>query len=98
MSSATTLDTVTYIAWLQGRARFQLPIPIASPNKAKRAVAAALRYQTLLIDQILDVFPPGTTPPIEDVTLFKDSEIGGYLLEPDDPGYLNPYRLWPPFT
>lgn len=88
----TPLEMVATPVGVVGRAT------IASPDKAKRAVAAALRYQTLLIDQILDVFPPGTTPPIEDVTLFKDSEIGGYLLEPDDPGYLNPYRLWRPFT
>jgi len=71
---------------------------LASADKAKRAVSAALRYQTLLIDQILDVFPPGVTPPIEEVTLFDESEIAGYLKEPDEPGYRNPYRIWRPFT
>ena len=71
---------------------------LASANKAKRAVAVALRYQSLLIDDILEAFPPGVTPPIEDVTLFKNSEIEGYLKDPDDPGYKNPYRIWRPWS
>jgi creatinine amidohydrolase len=71
---------------------------LASAGKAKRAVAAALRYQSLLIDQILETFPPGVTPPIEEVTLFRQSEIEGYLKSPDDPEYKNPYRIWRPFT
>jgi creatinine amidohydrolase len=71
---------------------------LASANKAKRAVAAALRYQSLLIDQILEAFPPGVTPPISEVTLFEDGEIEGYLKEPGEPGYQNPYRIWRPFT
>lgn len=71
---------------------------LASADKAKRAVAAALRYQSLLIDQILEAFPPGVTPPTEEVTLFDEREIEGYLKEPDEPGYQNPYRIWRPFT
>lgn len=71
---------------------------LASAHKAKRAVAAALLYQSLLVDQILETFPPGVTPPIEEVTLFDRSEIEGYLKSPDDPGYKNPYRIWRPFT
>jgi hypothetical protein len=59
---------------------------LASPDKAKRAVAAALRYLSLLIEHILEAFPPGTTPPIEEVTLFRDDEVSGYLNEPSDPG------------
>lgn len=69
----------------------------ATAAKAKRPVAAALEYLTLLIDDILEAFPPGTTPPIEDVTLFSQAEIEGYLKKPGEPGYLNPYRLWRPF-
>lgn len=70
---------------------------LASPEKGKRAVAAALRYLTLLIDHILETFPPGTAPPIEEVTLFRNGEIDGYLRDPGDPNYLNPYRIWRPF-
>jgi creatinine amidohydrolase len=70
----------------------------ASAAKARRPVAAALEYLSLLIDQILETFPPGVTPPIEDVTLFAEQEIEGYLKNPGDPGYLNPYRIWRPFS
>ncbi|MFH1032820.1 MAG: 3-dehydro-scyllo-inosose hydrolase [Chloroflexota bacterium] len=69
----------------------------ASPEKAKRPVAAALRYLTLLIDDILKTFPPGALPPIEEVTLFKKNEIEGYLKKPGEPGYKNSYRLWRPY-
>jgi len=69
----------------------------ASAEKAKRPVAAALRYLTLLIDHILDTFPPGVLPPIEEVTLFKNQEVEGYLKKPGEAGYKNPYRLWRPY-
>ena len=70
---------------------------LASAEKAKRPVAAALSYLTLLIDDILDTFPPGTVPPIEEVSLFKEEEIKGYLKKLGEPGYKNPYRIWRPF-
>ena len=70
---------------------------IASAQKAKRPVAAALSYFALLHDDILEKFPPGVLPPIEEVTLFNDEEVAGYLKSPGEPGYLNPYRLWRPF-
>ena len=66
--------------WSEGEGHF--PIEIAgtpegvvgdptrsSARKAKRPVAAILRYLTMAIDQILDTFPPGTVPPVEQVTL-----------------------------
>ncbi len=88
----TPLEMVATPVGIVGRAT------LASPDKAKRAVAAALRYLSLLVDQILEVFPPGTTPPIEDVTLFAESEISGYLKAPTEAGYQNPYRIWRPFV
>lgn len=69
----------------------------ASAEKAKRPVVAALRYLTLLIDDILATFPPGILPPIEEVTLYRNEEIEGYLKKPGEPGYKNPYRLWRPY-
>jgi len=42
---------------------------LASARKAKRPVAAILKYLTLVIDQILEAFPPGKVPPVEEVTL-----------------------------
>lgn len=70
---------------------------IAGAEKAKKPVAAALSYLTLLHGDILEKFPAGVLPPIEEVTLFKRKEVEGYLKKPGEPGYLNPYRLWRPF-
>jgi creatinine amidohydrolase len=70
---------------------------LATADKAKRPVAAALSYLTLLIDDILERFPAGTLPPIEEVTLFKTEEVEGYLKKPGEADYKNPYRLWRPF-
>ena len=69
----------------------------ASAEKAKRPVAAALRYLSLLNDHILEAFPPGVLPPIEEVTLYGNKEIEGYFKKPGEPGYKNPYRLWRPY-
>ena len=44
----------------------------ASATKARKPVAAALQYLTLLIDHILETFPPGVLPPVEEVTLAFD--------------------------
>jgi creatinine amidohydrolase/Fe(II)-dependent formamide hydrolase-like protein len=69
----------------------------ASAEKAKRPVAAALRYLTLLVDHILETFPPRVLPPVEEVTLFGNAEIEGYLKKPGEAGYKNPYRFWRPY-
>jgi creatinine amidohydrolase len=69
----------------------------ATAEKAKRPVAAALRYMTLLCEDILRAFPSGKTPPIEEVTLFSRKEIEGYYKKPGEKGYKNPYRLWRPY-
>jgi creatinine amidohydrolase len=37
---------------------------LATSRKAKRPIAAILKYLTLLNDQILEAFPPGTVPPV----------------------------------
>ncbi len=87
----TPLEMIATPVGVVGRAT------LASADKAKRAVAGALRYLELLVDDILATFPPGTTPPIDEVTLFDRTEIEGYLKKPDEPGYRNPYRLWRPF-
>jgi creatinine amidohydrolase/Fe(II)-dependent formamide hydrolase-like protein len=70
---------------------------LASADKAKRAVAAALGYLTLLVGDVLETFPPGVLPPVEEVTLFRQEEIEGFLKRPSEPGYRNPYLLWRPF-
>ncbi len=66
---------------------------LASARKAKRPMAAILRYLTLVIDQILEAFPPGKVPPVEKVTLRDASEMEPYLKEPLSKGWKSVYRL-----
>ncbi|MCD6289774.1 MAG: creatininase family protein [Anaerolineae bacterium] len=61
--------------------------------KVKRPVAAILRYLTLLNDQILEAFPPGTVPPVEEVTLRTAEEMEPFLKEPMSPGWKPVYAL-----
>lgn len=65
----------------------------AAAEKAKRPVAAILRYLTLLNDQILEAFPAGTVPPVEEVTLRSAAEMEPYLREPLSPGWKSVYGL-----
>jgi creatinine amidohydrolase len=62
-------------------------------QKAKRPVAAILRYLTLLNDQILAAFPAGTVPPVEEVTLRSAKEMEPYLREPLSKGWKTVYAL-----
>ena len=62
-------------------------------RKAKRPVAAILKYLTLLHDDILKAFPAGTVPPVETVTLRTEEEMAPYLKEPQSPGWKSVYRL-----
>ena len=52
-----------------------------------------MRYLTLLIDEILAAFPPGTVPPTEMVTLRSKEEMEPYLKEPMSPGWKTVYGL-----
>ncbi len=65
----------------------------ATAQKAKRPIAAILRYLTLLHDQILDTFPSGTVPPVEKVTLRDPKELEPFLKEPFSPGWKSVYEL-----
>jgi creatinine amidohydrolase len=64
-----------------------------SAQKAKRPVAAILKYLTLVIDQILERFPPGEIPPVEKVTLRSAKEMEPYLKEPQSEGWRSVYGL-----
>ncbi len=90
--------------WSEGEGHFAIEIA-ATPEgvvgkathgaaeKAKRPVAAILRYLTLLNDQILEAFPAGTVPPVEEVTLRTAEEMEPYLREPLSPGWKPVYAL-----
>jgi creatinine amidohydrolase len=62
-------------------------------EKAKRPVAAILKYLTLLNDQTLEAFPAGTVPPVEMVTLRTEAEMEPYLREPLSEGWKPVYQL-----
>ena len=91
-------------SWSEGQGHFPIEmaaIPegvvgkptLGDARKAKRTVAAILSYLTLLNDEILEAFPPGTVPPVEQVTLRTEQEMEPYLKEPGSPGWKSVYSL-----
>ena len=90
--------------WSEGEGHFAIEIKatpegvvgkptLANPRKAKRPIAAILRYLTLLTDQILEAFPAGTVPPVEKVTLRDPKELEPFLREPFSKGWKSVYEL-----
>lgn len=65
----------------------------ATAKKAKRPVAAILKYLTTVTDEILRTFPPGTVPPVEKVSLRSNEEMEPYLKEPLSPGWKSVYQI-----
>jgi creatinine amidohydrolase/Fe(II)-dependent formamide hydrolase-like protein len=90
--------------WSEGEGHFAIEI-VATPEgvvgkathgdarKAKRPMAAILRYLTLINDEILSVFPAGQVPPVEEVTLRTAAEMEPFLREPQSPGWRPVYAL-----
>ena len=68
---------------------------LAEARKGKRPVAAILRYLTLLCDEYLEAYPPGTAPAAEMVSLRDPAELAPYLKEPMSPGWKSVYGLPP---
>jgi creatinine amidohydrolase/Fe(II)-dependent formamide hydrolase-like protein len=66
---------------------------LATARKAKRPIAAILKYLTLVHDQILEAFPAGTVPPVEKITLRSAEEMKPYLKEPLSEGWKSVYQL-----
>ena len=65
----------------------------AQARKAKRPLAMICSYVSLLVDQILEAFPPGKLPPVEKVTNRKAEDLAPYLKEPLSPGWKSVYEL-----
>ncbi len=63
----------------------------ATAEKAKRPIAAILKYLTLTVNDILDAFPPGTLP--EKVSLRDPEELAPFLKEPWSEGWKSVYEL-----
>ena len=66
---------------------------LATADKAKRPVVAICHMLTALVEEILEKFPPGTVPPVEEITLRTEEEMAPYLLEPQSPGWKSVYTL-----
>lgn len=61
--------------------------------KAKRPIAAACRYITLMVDEILEKFPAGTVPPVGEFCFRTEEELAGCLKEPLSPGWKSIHEL-----
>ena len=90
--------------WSEGEGHFAIEIKgtpegvvgkatLGEARKAKRPLAAILKYLTLLTDQILEAFPAGEVPPVEEVSLRSAEELEPYLREPLSPGWKSVYGL-----
>lgn len=90
--------------WSEGEGHFAIEIAATpegvvgraksgSAQKAKRPIAAILKYLTLWNDHILEAFPPGKLPPVEEVTLRSAEEMEPYLREPFSPGWKPVYGI-----
>lgn len=90
--------------WSEGEGHFAIEVA-ATPEgvvgnaadgtvqKAKRPLAAILRYLTLFHDDILEAFPAGKVPPVEEITLRTAEEMEPFLREPQSPGWKSVYAL-----
>ncbi len=56
-------------------------------------MAAILKYLTLWNDHVLEAFPPGKVPPVEEVTLRTERDMEPYLREPLSEGWKPVYAL-----
>jgi creatinine amidohydrolase len=68
---------------------------LGEARKAKRPVAAILRYLTLLCDEWLAAYPPGKAPATEMMSLRDPAALEPYLREPLSPGWKSVYGLPP---
>jgi 3-dehydro-scyllo-inosose hydrolase len=64
----------------------------ATAAKARRPVAAALEYLTLLVNEILEMFPPGEVP-VEGFTFRSREDLEPYLREPQSDGWKSVHQL-----
>jgi creatinine amidohydrolase len=90
--------------WSEGEGHFGIEIKatpegvvgkptLGAAEKAKRPLVAALRYLTLVCEEILDAFPAGTLPPSEMVSLRTEEELEPFLREPMSEGWRSVYAL-----
>jgi len=61
--------------------------------KAKRPVVAMCKLMVELVDNILEMYPSGVVPPVEETTLRTEEEMEPYLREPLSEGWKSVYTL-----
>jgi creatinine amidohydrolase len=73
---------------------------LSTPEKAKRPIAAILKYLTLVVDQIIEAYPSGKLPPVDMLTLRDPKELEPFLKEPFSEGWKSVFELpaMGPFT
>ena len=90
--------------WSEGQGHFPIELAsvpegvvgrptIGTAQKAKRVIAAICSYLTLINDEILQAFPPGTLPPLEKTTMRSEEEMEPYLREPFTEGWKPIYAI-----
>ncbi|GAB4243437.1 MAG: 3-dehydro-scyllo-inosose hydrolase [Thermoleophilia bacterium] len=90
--------------WSEGEGHFAIEIKatpegvvgkptLGEARKAKRPMAAILRYLTMVCEDILQAFPPGEVPPVEMTTLRSEKELEPFLREPMSEGWQSVYAL-----
>lgn len=67
---------------------------LGDPENVKRPVAYFSEYLNLLVKEILEVFPSGKVPPVEEVTYRTEKEMKPYLLKPGSKGWKPVYGLF----
>ncbi|MGI6617837.1 MAG: 3-dehydro-scyllo-inosose hydrolase [Saccharofermentanales bacterium] len=68
---------------------------LATPEKAKRPIAAILKYLTLVHDEIFEKYPPGKLPPVDKITFRTPEEMEPFLKEPLSEGWKSVHELRP---
>jgi creatinine amidohydrolase len=90
--------------WSEGQGHFPIELgsipegvvgkpTLSKPEKARRTIAAILKYLTLVHDEILAAFPAGKVPPIEKTTMRTAKEMEPFLKEPFSKGWRPIYAI-----
>ena len=66
---------------------------LGTADKAKRPIAAILKYLTLVHDEILEKYPAGQLPPVDMITFRSKEELAPFLKEPLSEGWKSVHEL-----
>lgn len=66
---------------------------LGTAEKAKRPIAAILKYLTLVHDEILEKYPAGQLPPVDMITFRTEEELAPFLKEPLSEGWKSVHEL-----